>query len=52
MAHFFKKNQYKCQLQNFADDGIRTVDLWYWKQTLCQLSHIHCFVLLRHPLMQ
>ena len=24
---------------NFADDWIRTVDLWYWKRPLYQLSH-------------
>ena len=23
----------------FADDWIRTADLWYWKQLLYQLSH-------------
>ena len=27
---------------NFADDWIRTVDLWYWKRPLYQLSHNHC----------
>ena len=26
----------------FADDGIRTADLWCGKQQLCQLSHNHC----------
>ena len=26
----------------FADDGIRTVDLWCRKQPLCQLRHNHC----------
>ena len=26
---------------NFADDWIRTADLWYWKQPLYQLSHNH-----------
>ena len=25
---------------NFADDWIRTADLWYWKQLLYQLSQI------------
>ena len=24
---------------NFADDWIQTMDLWYWKQPLYQLSH-------------
>ena len=27
---------------NFADDWIRTADLWYRKQLLYQLSHNHC----------
>ena len=27
---------------NFADDWIRTADLWYQKQSLYQLSHNHC----------
>ena len=27
---------------NFADDWIRTLDLWYRKRPLCQLSHNHC----------
>ena len=27
---------------NFADDWIRTVDLWNWKRLLYQLSHNHC----------
>ena len=27
---------------NFADDWIRTADLWYRKQLLFQLSHNHC----------
>ena len=31
----------KCSI-NFADDWIRTVDLWYWKGSLYQLSHNHC----------
>ena len=31
----------KCSI-NFADDWIRTADLWYWKQLLYQLSHNHC----------
>ena len=26
----------------FADDGIRTADLWNWKRPLYQLSHNHC----------
>ena len=26
----------------FADDWIRTADLWNWKQPLYQLSHNHC----------
>ena len=26
----------------FADDWIRTTDLWYWKRPLYQLSHNHC----------
>ena len=26
----------------FADDWIRTVDLWYQMQLLYQLSHNHC----------
>ena len=30
----------------FADDWIRTTDLWYWKQLLYQLSHNHCPI---HP---
>ena len=28
--------------KNFADDWIRTADLWCWKQLLYQLSHNHC----------
>ena len=28
-------------LINFADDWIRTADLWYWKRPLYQLSHNH-----------
>ena len=31
----------KCSL-NFADDWIRTADLWYRKRPLYQLSHHHC----------
>ena len=31
----------KCWI-NFADDWIRTADLWYWKRLLYQLSHNHC----------
>ena len=27
---------------NFADEFIRTADLWYRKRPLCQLSHNHC----------
>ena len=27
---------------NFTDDCIRTVDLWYRKQLLYQLSYNHC----------
>ena len=27
---------------NIADDLVRTMDLWYQKQLLCQLSHNHC----------
>ena len=27
---------------NLANDWIRTVDLWYWKQPLYQLIHNHC----------
>ena len=26
----------------FANDWIRTTDLWCWKQQLYQLSHNHC----------
>ena len=26
----------------FADDWIRTADLWHWKRLLYQLSHNHC----------
>ena len=26
----------------FADDRIRTADLWFWKQLLWQRSHNHC----------
>ena len=32
----------KCSLQIFADDWIRSVDLWNRKQPLYQLSHNHC----------
>ena len=32
---------YNCSI-NFADDWIRTTDLWYQKQPLYQLSHNHC----------
>ena len=28
-------------IKNFADDWIRTRDLWYLKRPLCQLSHNH-----------
>ena len=31
-----------CSLKNFADDWIRTSDLWVRKQPLCQLSHNNC----------
>ena len=27
---------------NIADDWIQTMDLWYRKQLLYQLSHYHC----------
>ena len=26
----------------FANDRIRTADLWCWKRPLCQLNHNHC----------
>ena len=26
---------------NFANNWIRTMDLWYWKRLLYQLSHNH-----------
>ena len=28
--------------KNFANDWIRTADLWFQKRPLCQLSHNHC----------
>ena len=31
----------KCSI-NLTNDWIRTADLWYWKQPLCQLSQNHC----------
>ena len=31
----------KCSIK-FANDWIRTADLWYWKQLLYQLCHNHC----------
>ena len=31
---------------NFANDCIRTADLWYQKQPLYQLSHNHCYIYL------
>ena len=34
---------------NFADDWIRTADLWCRKQPLYQLSHNHCPVLSCFP---
>ena len=37
MAHFFKTFNI-----NFANDWIRTADLWCRKQPLYQLSHNHC----------
>ena len=27
---------------NFANNWIQTVDIWFWKRLLCQLSHNHC----------
>ena len=32
---------------NFADDWIRTADLWCRKQLLYQLSHNHCYLVLK-----
>ena len=32
----------KQMFKNFADDSIRTADIWYWKQPIYQLSHNHC----------
>ena len=32
----------KCSKYFFADDWIRTADLWHRKRPLNQLSHIHC----------
>ena len=32
----------KCSIYFFANDGIRTADLWNRKQPLYQLSHNHC----------
>ena len=32
----------KCPIKIFADDWIRTADLWNWKRLLFQLSHNHC----------
>ena len=43
----------KCSI-NFADDWIRTADLWYWKRPRYQLSHtttahpIHCLTGTNH----
>ena len=34
--------QYIWQYVKFADDWIRTVDLWCQKRPLYQLSHNHC----------
>ena len=36
----------KCSI-NFADDWIRTADLWYWKRPLYQLSHNHYLIFIR-----
>ena len=33
---------HKCSMQKFADDWIRTADLWCWKRPLYQLSPSHC----------
>ena len=33
---------HKCSMQKFADDWIRTADLWCWKRPLYQLSYKHC----------
>ena len=35
------KQVYKMFNINFTYDWIRTADLWYWKQSLYQLSHNH-----------
>ena len=49
----FSSFQYRWQTVNnidikFADDWIRTADLWHWKRLLCQLSHNHCPKLLHY----
>ena len=43
-SHLSKTVNSKQQMLNihFADDWIQTMDLWYWKQLLYQLSHNHC----------
>ena len=42
--HIFNTVQFPAKkfLFEFADDWIRTVDLWRMKQPLCQLSHNDC----------
>ena len=46
LFYLFSSFQYSCQLMFdiyiFADDWIRTANLWNWKQPLYQLSHNHC----------
>ena len=37
-----QKRKVKRSIWQFADDWIRTNDLWFWKRPLYQLSHNHC----------
>ena len=39
---FYKQFRANIGSIKFANDWIRTADLWFWKQPLCQLNHNHC----------
>ena len=39
--HLFNTVDSKCSINIFADDWIRTADLWNWKQLLYQLRRHH-----------
>ena len=44
---FATNSWHKLNSKNFADVGIRSADLWCWRQPLCQLRHNHGPILVK-----